>query len=149
MLFSCLILVFGHEPQTEEERCPDKRRRLFLTEKVYGILSGLSIRGTLPGHLLQRAKIILLTFDRLSNTEIARQLGLERHCVGRWSQSVEALLAIEMHEPHAALGRAVQDVLPDAHRSGSPGKFSAQQIAQVVSIACESPRASDRTGGSH
>jgi hypothetical protein len=62
----------------------------------------------------------------------------------RWSRSVEALLAIEMNEPHAALERAVQDVLRDAHRRGSPGKFSAQQIARVVSIACESPRASDR-----
>jgi len=62
----------------------------------------------------------------------------------RWSRSVEALLAIEMNEPDAALERAVQDVLRDAHRRGSPGKFSAQQIARVVSIACESPRASDR-----
>ena len=115
---------------------------------MYLILRELSNRRTLPGHLLQRAKIILLGFDRLSNTEIARRLGLERHSVGcwrrRWSQSVEALLAIEMNEPHAALERAVQDVLRDAHRSGSPGKFSAQQIAHVVSIACESPRASDR-----
>lgn len=150
MLFPCLILVFWKRTtnRTEEERCPDKRRRLFLTEKVYLILLELSSRRTLPGHLLQRAKIVLLAFDRLSNAQIARQLGLERHCVGRWrrrwSQSVEALLAIEMHEPHAALERAVQDVLRDAHRSGSPGKFSAQQIARVVSIACESPRASDR-----
>ena len=62
----------------------------------------------------------------------------------RWSRSVKALLAIEMNEPHAALERAVQDVLRDAHRRGSPGKFSAQQIASVVSIACEIPRASDR-----
>ena len=34
-------------------------------------------------------------------------------------------------------------MLRDAHRSGSPGKFSAEQIVQLVSIACEDPRDSD------
>lgn len=119
-----------------------------MTEKVYNILNELSKRRTLQGHLLQRVKIVLLAFDKLNNTEIARRLAVERHCVGRWrrrwSKSVEALLAIEMNEPRAALERAVQDVLRDAPRSGSPGKFSAGQIAQVLSTACESPRASNR-----
>lgn len=112
------------------------------------MLSELSSRRTLSRHLHQRVQIILLAFDKRNNTEIARQLGLERHCVGRWRRrwrlSVDALLAIEMNEPQAALERAVLDVFRDAHRRGPPGKFSAQQIAQVVSVACESPRASDR-----
>ncbi len=139
---------FSYDLQTEEERCLDKRRRYFLTEKVYQILSELSNRRTLPEHLLLRAKIILLAFEKRNNTEIGRRLGLERHCVGRWrkrwSASVDALLAIEMNESHAALERATQDVLRDAHRSGASGKFSAQQVIQVVSIACENPRASQR-----
>jgi len=96
----------------------------------------------------QRLQIVLLAFATWNNTEIAGRLGLERHAVGRWrrrwSESVDALLAIEMHEPHAALERAVVDVLSDAHRSGSSGRFSAQQIAHVVSTACESPRACGR-----
>ncbi len=49
-----------------------------------------------------------------------------------------------MRESHAALKRAVMEVLRDAHRSGSPGKFSAQQIAEVVSTACEAPRLTGR-----
>ena len=121
---------------------------VFLTEKVYCILKDLSNRRTLAGHLHQRVMMILLAFDKQTNTEIARRLGLERPCVGRWRKrwnaSVDALLAIEMNQPQAVLERAVQDVLHDAYRSGAPGKFSAQQIAQVVSTACESPRASDR-----
>jgi transposase len=148
MLFLCLMFVFRQRTQTKEERWPDKRRKLFLTEEVYNILCDLGKRRTIEKHLLQRVNIILLAFDKCNNVEIARRLGLERHCVGRWrrrwSQSVEALLAIEMNEPHAALERAVQDVLRDAYRRGAPGKFSAPQIAQVVSTACESPRASNR-----
>jgi transposase len=73
---------------------------------------------------------------------------LERHSVGRWrkrwQESYEALLAIEMNEPKAALERAICDVLRDAPRSGAPGKFTAEQIVQLVSIACESPRDSGR-----
>jgi transposase len=99
-------------------------------------------------HVQQRVQIILLAFARWNNTQIARRLGLERHAVGRWrrrwSESVDALLAIEMYEPRAALERAVVAALSDAHRSGCPGCFSAQQIAQVVSTACESPRARGR-----
>lgn len=54
------------------------------------------------------------------------------------------IVAIEVRESHAALKRAVMEVLRDAHRSGSPGKFSAQQIAEVISTACEAPRQTGR-----
>ena len=30
--------------------------------------------------------------------------------------------------------------MSDAHRSGSPGKFSAEQVAQIIAIACEVPQ---------
>lgn len=89
-----------------------------------------------------------MAFEKQDNTQIARQLNVERHCVGRWRRrwqlSVEALLAIEMNEPSAALRRAVVDVLSDAHRSGRPGSFSNDQLAQIVSLASQSPREFDR-----
>lgn len=142
------MLVFSGLTQTKEERCADRRLRSFLTERVYNILNELSNRRTLPQHVLWRVKIILLAFQKLSNARIAELLTLERHCIGRWrkrwSQSVDALLAIEMRESHTALERAVIDVLRDAHRSGSPGVFSARQIAEVVSTACEDPRLTGR-----
>jgi hypothetical protein len=142
------MLVFRRLTQTKEERCADKRLRSFLTEKVYSILKELSNQRTLSQHILLRVKIILLAFEKLSNAEIAEQLLVERHSVGRWrkrwSQSVDALLHIEMRESHAALERAVVDVLQDAHRSGSAGVFSAQQIAEIVSTACEDPRSAGR-----
>lgn len=95
-----------------------------------------------------RARMILLACEKLQNVEIAKILGAERRSVGRWrirwQDSIDALLTIEMNEPRAALERAIVDVLRDAHRSGSPGKFSAEQIVQLVSIACESPLQSER-----
>ena len=95
-----------------------------------------------------RARIILLAHEKLLNRRISELVDAERHSVGRWRKrwqdSFDALLSIEMNEPRAALERAIVDVLHDAHRSGSPGKFSAEQVVQLVSIACENPRDSDR-----
>ena len=108
----------------------------------------LSTSTTTEVRLAVRAKMILLAFEKRTNMEIAEWLGLERHCVGRWrrrwNRSCDALLAIEMNETHAALVRAVQDVLRDAPRCGSPGVFTAAQITQIVSTACEKPRDSGR-----
>ena len=102
----------------------------------------------LAASILLRARIVLLAHQKLQNIQIAGQVGAERRSVGRWRKrwqdSFEALLAIELNEPRAALERAIVDVLRDAHRSGAPGKFSAEQIVQLVSIACEDPRRSDR-----
>ncbi len=95
-----------------------------------------------------RARIILLAYQKRLNMQIAELVDVERHCVGRWrnrwQDSFDALLAIEINESQAALERAIVDVLDDAHRSGAPGKFSAYQVVQLVSIACEKPHDSGR-----
>jgi putative transposase len=38
----------------------------------------------------------------------------------------------------------VADALDDAPRPGAPGTFSAEQVVQIVAIACEPPPSSDR-----
>ena len=115
---------------------------------MYTILTKLTNASTAERCICQRARAILLAFQGCKNLCISELIELERHSVGRWRKrwrdSFEALLAIEMNEPKAALERAIRDVLRDAHRSGSPGKFTAEQIVQLVSIACESPRDSGR-----
>jgi len=115
---------------------------------MYNILSRLTNATTAERRVGQRARIILLAFGGEENIEIAQAVGLGRHRVGlwrrRWQASYDALLAIEMNEPKAALEGAIADVLRDAHRSGAPGKFTAEQIVQLVSLACESPRDSGR-----
>lgn len=148
MPFLGLMLVFRRLTQAKEGRCPDKRRKLLLTEKAYQFLRALSEMTTTEVRIRQRAKFIIMGFEKKENSEIAQALGVERRCVGRWrrrwQQSCDALLAIEMNETQAAFRRAIEDVLRDAPRSGAPAKFSASQVAQVVSTACEDPRDSQR-----
>jgi transposase len=115
---------------------------------MYTILTRLTKRRMLATSIALRARIILLAHQKLLNSQIAALVNVERHCVGRWRRrwqaSFDAVLSIEMNEPQAALERAIIDTLRDAHRSGSPGAFSAEQIVQLVSIACENPRSSGR-----
>jgi transposase len=97
---------------------------------------------------VQRASVILLAFDRHLNEDIATKVGLSRKQVGlwrrRWKESFDALVSIECRETHATLRRAIEDVLNDAPRSGAHGKFTAEQITQIMAIACEPPERSGR-----
>jgi len=115
---------------------------------MYTILCRISNASTAETRIALRAKIILLAMEKRSNIEIGQRVGLERHCVGRWrkrwQESYDAMLSIQMSESHAVLVGAIEDVLRDAHRSGAPCKFSAEQVVQLVTVACEDPRSSQR-----
>jgi len=125
-----------------------KAARILLSEKQHEILQIVVKSATASLRLIQRARIILLSFERLRNDEIATQVGLSRKQVGlwrrRWKQSFDALVSIECREPHATLRRTIENVLSDAPRAGAYGKFTAEQMAQIMAIACESPEQSGR-----
>jgi transposase len=80
--------------------------------------------------------------------EIAVEVGLHPDQVGvwrrRWHESFDALVAIECRESTAALTRAIEQVLSDAPRSGSPGTYSAEEVTQILATACEPPKNSGR-----
>jgi len=118
-----------------------KAAKIRLTEKQHAILQQIVRSTTAPQRLVQRARLIVLAFDGMFNRVIANAIGLQRKQVGlwrrRWKQSFDALVAIECRESQAALRRAIEEVLGDAPRSGSSGKFTAEQVTQVLAVACE------------
>jgi transposase len=124
-----------------------KAAKITLTEKQQGILQQIIRSTTASQRLVQRARLIVLASGGMSNGVIADSVGLGRKQVGlwrrRWRQSFDALVAIECRESQAALRRAVVEVLGDAPRMGSPGKFTAEQVTQVLAVACEP---ADRSG---
>jgi hypothetical protein len=125
-----------------------KAAKIQITEKQHRILQQVERSATAPKRLVQRAGVILMGFAGILNVTIAQELGLARKQVGlwrrRWQQSFDALVAIECCESQAALRRAIEDVLSDAPRSGSPGTFTGEQVAQILAVACESPELSGR-----
>ncbi len=146
--FLCLMLVCLRLTQTKEGKWLGKLRKSLLTEKLFGILKAIEASATVAVRIVPRAKLILMAFDRKNNSEIAKELGLDRHCVGkwrrRWQLSFNALVAIEMNETDAALKRSVIDVLSDAYRSGRPPRFTDEQLAGVIALASQAPRHFER-----
>lgn len=120
-----------------------KAAKVQLTEKQQTTLEQIVRSFTAPRRLIQRARIILLGFARMLNEEIAQEIELDRRQVGqwrvRWQASFAALVAIECRESQAALRRTIEDVLSDAPRAGSPGTFTAEEVTQVLAVACEAP----------
>ena len=89
----------------------------------------------------ERAAIILLAFDRQVYPQIAAQVGLSRQKVSlwqrRWADAWDRLIRIEWLESHAALRRAIEQVLRDEPRLSPPGYFTSEQIVQILAVGCE------------
>lgn len=122
---------------------PGKAAKVVITERQQDVLLAIVRRPSSTQQLVQRARMILLAFERHSNQEIALGVGCERHAVGkwrrRWQKAFEKLVAIQCSDTPKALESAVTDVLRDEHRSGAKPKFTPKQVSQIVAIACENP----------
>lgn len=122
---------------------PGNAAKITITERQQAILEQLARSHTVAAGVQRRAPIILLAFAGLTNEQIGAQLGMERHQVGvwrrRWATAWERLVRVECTESAAALQRAICQVLSDAPRRGAPGKFTAEQLALILAVACEKP----------
>jgi transposase len=122
--------------------------KVVITERQQEILDEFRRSRTEVSCLRQRSTIILLAFSGLLNEQIAEQVALERHQVGlwrtRWAASFDRLILVECLEGASALRQAIRELLADAPRPGTPGKFTAEQLAQIFAVACEKPEKSGR-----
>jgi transposase len=127
---------------------PGKAAKITITETQQEILGTFSRPTTAPSRLRQRASIIVLAFDGLLNEVIAERVGLTHRQVGRWrrrwAHAWNRLIDIECCESRAALRRAIEAVLSDEPRPGAPGKFTPEQVTQILAVACEPPEKSAR-----
>ena len=97
-----------------------------------------------PHRLRERCQIVLFSAAKLSNEEQARRLGVDRQRIRRWrtrwSEHSGRLAAAEAESvTDGDLAKMMKEVLGDAPRPGGPTTFTAEQIAQIISVACEPP----------
>jgi transposase len=127
---------------------PGKAAKITITERQKEILQTFSRATTAPSRLRQRATIILLAFDGLRNQDIAARVDMTYRQVGRWrrrwAKAWHQLIDIECCESRADLRRAMDAVLRDEPRPGAPGKFTPEQVTQILAVACEPPEKSGR-----
>ncbi|HUB45063.1 MAG TPA: helix-turn-helix domain-containing protein [Acetobacteraceae bacterium] len=82
-----------------------------------------------PQKLAERARIIVLAAAGQGISESAAVLGVWRKTVRQWRRRWEA----------AAAAAGVAERLSDAARCGAPAIFTAEQICQIMALACEDP----------
>tara|TARA_X000001036_G_scaffold416591_1_gene433791 strand:- start:785 stop:1270 length:486 start_codon:yes stop_codon:yes gene_type:complete len=117
--------------------------QITLTEKQKNILKTISSSRTAPAHHQERANIILLCAQGDTNASIMKELNLNKKTISkwrtRWSRKQLQLLQNESKENSITFQRIIESMLDDAPRSGKPPKFTAEQICQIISVACETP----------
>src|SRR5438552_10883955 len=106
-------------------------------------------RQTNPQRLVRRAKLLLAMDAGANNSQIARQMHLNRGTVcvwrHRWLALTPKLAQVEAEGlSDKALTTMIEEVLTDHPRLGAPATFTAEQIVQIVAVACEPPEASWR-----
>ena len=106
-------------------------------------------KASTPYRLIERARIILMSSDGVANIEQGRRLGVDRQRVrrwrDRWSENEARLFAAEAEgASQGDMESLLIELLGDEARSGTPPKFSAEQLTQIIAVACELPTESDR-----
>lgn len=120
-----------------------------LSDRLRGVLEHLARRQTSSQRLVRRLQIVLAAAARHNNEQIARQYGLDRSTVRTW-RTRWLMIAPRLEAAGTAgdddrlLARLVTDALDDAPRTGAPPTFTAEQVVQIVALACEPPPGSDR-----
>ncbi len=103
--------------------------RIVLTDNEEVKLKQLIRKHSTAQNIVKRAYIILLANgDKLSNKEVAKQVGMNQCDVTRWTKRWTE-----------RTNDQVEFRLIDAPRTGAPDRITAEQWCQIIAIACESP----------
>ena len=119
-------------------------KRVHVSRRQRELLEGLVRRKKTPQDLAERARIVLMSKDATTAAEQAARLGVDDQRVGRWrnrwAEAAERLAAAEAEKAtDDELENLIRGALTDAPRSGAPPRFTAEQVARLLALACESP----------
>jgi putative transposase len=107
-----------------------------LSDEIKAQLVKLERRPSTPQQIAQRARMILRASEGQNNAQIGRELGIVTDAVRKWRGRWAEFQTRPVEEV------SIEVRLSDRPRSGAPGKFSAEQMAQIIALACEAPQAS-------
>jgi putative transposase len=88
--------------------------------------------------LARRARVVLLAELGYSNMDIARLVPMDEEAVGLWRRRWAGFAAVPLET------MSVVERLADAPRPGAVPRLSAEQVCQIVALACEQPSGSGR-----
>jgi len=134
--------------QINQNQMP-KVANIVLTERQEAILEEISNSRNNEHSLVIRAKIVLGAAEKMPNRVLGKNLNKARKTVSRWknrwAESSESLTRNESEFSDKQLREKINEILSDSPRKGAPATFTAEQIVQIIAVACEDPQAiSDR-----
>lgn len=115
-----------------------KAPQIDLSAEERQALDTLIRRHTTAQQVALRARIIVAAAEGRNNSRIARQLGIHVETVRLWRMRWLGLQAMGLED------LSVEDRLTDVPRPGAPARLSAEQVCQVVALACTAPEQSGR-----
>lgn len=101
-------------------------------------LEQIARRHSTPQQIALRAQIVLAAADGANNCQLMRQFDVSLDMVRRWRARWLAL------QPASLDDLPIAERLTDAPRPGSPVQITAEQVCQIVALACEPPKDSRR-----
>lgn len=120
-----------------------KAREVSLTVQQQAILEQIIRSPSSAQGLVIRVKIILLAQQEISNSQIGERLSVNRQLARRWrkrwAEAQTRLSEISVRGNDKQLKQAIILTLADRARSGTPGRFTAEQMCQIIALACEPP----------
>lgn len=126
---------------------PGNAAKVIVTERQGNLLTEFSKSRSVSRQLAERATMVMLSFEGLSNEEISRRVGINRLQVGlwrrRWRDNWESLTLLECRDP-LKLREAIREMFRDSPRCGCPPRITAEQVTRIQAVACESPSLSGR-----
>lgn len=103
-----------------------KRPKIKLSDEEIEFLTSLSRSRTAQAREIERAKIILLSYYGKNDSQIAKELGINRQNV---------ILCMKK-----ALNFGINQALDDLPRSGRPPEITPEARAWIISLACMKPK---------
>jgi len=107
---------------------------LSLSKEEREALDKLVRRHGTPQQIAVRGRIVLAAAQGKGNSEIAREVGLGVDRVRQWRMRWIGLQAVSLSD------LSVEERLADLPRAGRPSQISAEQLCQLVAMACEQPK---------
>lgn len=123
---------------------PGRAAAVEVTARQRAALEALTRATSTSQQLARRCRIVLMSAEGRPNLQQAATLGVDRQRVrrwrSRWAASQERVDAAEAEDAtDKDLNAMIVGVLSDKERSGGPPKFSPEQVAAIIALACESP----------
>jgi putative transposase len=109
-----------------------------LTAPEQQALEALIRRHSTPHQQVLRARIVLAAAAGLNNAQIARQYAVSLEMVRLWRARWRSL------QGHTLADLPLEKRLTDEARAGRPAQITAEQVCQIVALACEAPSLSQR-----